>query len=94
MGLFDFLFGSDGSSTMSCSMLALIPQSGDFSGATLGVRSVALLQVPKPAGNLLITSFELGTIVLSRPMGLNDYFYNKLPKSCTTQNFSLPLQAN
>ena len=30
-----------------CSMLALIPQSGDFSGATLGVRSVALLQVPK-----------------------------------------------
>jgi len=33
------------------SMLALIPQSGDFSGATLGVRSVALLQVPKPVGN-------------------------------------------
>ena len=29
------------------SMLALIPQSGDFSGAVLGVRSVALLQVPK-----------------------------------------------
>ena len=28
-----------------CSMLALIPQSGDFSGAALGVRSVALLQV-------------------------------------------------
>ena len=27
------------------SMLALIPQSGDFSGAALGVRSVALLQV-------------------------------------------------
>ena len=27
------------------SMLALIPQSGDFSGAVLGVRSVALLQV-------------------------------------------------
>ena len=26
---------------------SLIPQSGDFSGATLGVRSVALLQVPK-----------------------------------------------
>ena len=34
------------------SMLALIPQSGDFSGAALGVRSVALLQVPKPPGNL------------------------------------------
>ena len=32
------------------SMLALIPQSGDFSGAALKVRSVALLQVPKPAG--------------------------------------------
>ena len=31
------------------SMLALIPQSGDFSGATLGVRSVALLQVAKLA---------------------------------------------
>ena len=30
-----------------CSMLALIPQSGDFSGAALGVRSVALLQVAK-----------------------------------------------
>ena len=28
-------------------MLALIPQSGDSSGATLGVRSVALLQVTK-----------------------------------------------
>ena len=27
------------------SMLALIPQSGDSSGAALGVRSVALLQV-------------------------------------------------
>ena len=33
------------------SMLALIPQSGDFSDATLGVGSVALLQVPKPVGN-------------------------------------------
>ena len=33
------------------SMLALIPQSGDFSGATLGVRSVALLQVPKLTEN-------------------------------------------
>ena len=31
----------------NCSMLALIPQSGDSSGATLGVRSVALLQVTK-----------------------------------------------
>ena len=29
------------------SMLALIPQSGDFSGAALAVRSVALLQVAK-----------------------------------------------
>ena len=75
-------------------MLALIPQSGDSSGAALGVRAVALLQVPKPAGNLLITSFELGTIVLSRPIGLNDNFYNKLPKSSTTQNISLPLQSN
>ena len=28
-----------------CSMLALIPQSGNSSGAALGVRSVALLQV-------------------------------------------------
>ncbi len=79
---------------MFCSMLALIPQNGDSSGAALGVRFVALLQVPKPTGNLLITSFELGTIVLSRSMGLNDYFYNKLPKSCTIQNFSLPLQSN
>ena len=34
------------------SMLALIPQSGDFSGATLGVRSVALLQVAKPTACL------------------------------------------
>ena len=34
------------------SMLALIPQSGDFSGATLGVRSVALRQVPKLAARL------------------------------------------
>jgi hypothetical protein len=33
-------------------MLALIPQSGDFSGAALGVRSVALLQVPKLAALL------------------------------------------
>ena len=33
------------------SMLALIPQSGDFSGATLGVRSIALLQVPKLTEN-------------------------------------------
>ena len=32
-----------------CSMLALIPQSGDFSGAALGVRSVALLQVAELA---------------------------------------------
>ena len=31
--------------SLFCSMLALIPQSGDFSGAALGVRSVALLQV-------------------------------------------------
>ena len=38
--------------SLSCSMLALIPQSGDFSGATLGVRSVALLQVPKLAAYL------------------------------------------
>ena len=29
-----------------CAMLALIPQSGDSSGTALGVRSVALLQVP------------------------------------------------
>ena len=36
-----------------CSMLALIPQSGDFSGAALGVRSFALIQVPKPTGNLV-----------------------------------------
>ena len=34
------------------SMLALIPKSGDFPGTTLGVRSVALLQVPKFAGDL------------------------------------------
>ena len=33
------------SGRLICSMLALIPQSGDFSGAALGVRSVALLQV-------------------------------------------------
>jgi hypothetical protein len=33
-------------------MLALIPQSGDFSGAVLGGRSVALLQVPKLAALL------------------------------------------
>ena len=32
-------------------MLALIPQSGDYLGAALGVRSVALLQVPKLVGN-------------------------------------------
>ena len=38
-----------------CSMLALIPQSGDFSGATLGVRSVALLQVPKWSASLRLT---------------------------------------
>ena len=31
--------------SLFCSILALIPQSGDFSGAALGVRSVALLQV-------------------------------------------------
>ena len=34
--------------SLFCSMLALFPQSGDSSGAALGVRSVALLQVPKP----------------------------------------------
>ena len=34
-------------------MLALIPQSGDSSGAALGVRSVALLQVQKLVGNFL-----------------------------------------
>ena len=33
------------SGRLTCSMLALIPQSGDFAGAALGVRSVALLQV-------------------------------------------------
>ena len=33
------------SGRLICSMLALIPQSGNFSGAALGVRSVALLQV-------------------------------------------------
>ncbi len=33
-------------------MLALIPQSGDSSGAALGVRSVALLQVAKLQGNV------------------------------------------
>ena len=33
------------SGRLICSMLELIPQSGDFSGAALGVRSVALLQV-------------------------------------------------
>ena len=37
--------------SLFCSMLALIPQSGDSSGAALGVRSVALLQVPKSVGN-------------------------------------------
>ena len=35
--------------SLFCSVLALIPQSGDFSGAALGVRSVALLQVAKLA---------------------------------------------
>ena len=30
------------------------------------------IDAPKPAGKLLITSFELGTIILSRPMGSND----------------------
>ena len=36
-------------------MLALIPKSGDFPGTTLGVRSVALLQVPKPASRFSYT---------------------------------------
>ena len=36
-------------------MLALIPQSGTSSGAALGVRSVALLQVAKPTDNLSYT---------------------------------------
>ena len=36
-------------------MLALIPQSGDFSGAALGVRSVALLQVAKLVGHFSYT---------------------------------------
>ena len=31
--------------SLFCSMLALFPQSGESSGAVLGVRSVALLQV-------------------------------------------------
>ena len=35
-------------------MLALIPQSGDFSGAALGVRSVALLQVAKLPQNTIM----------------------------------------
>ena len=33
--------------------IALIPHYGDSSDAILGVRSVALLQVPKPTGNLV-----------------------------------------
>ena len=33
-------------------MLVLDPQSGDSSGTSLGVRSVALLQIAKPVGNL------------------------------------------
>ena len=36
-------------------MLALISQSGNSSGAALGVRSVALLQVAKPTDNLSYT---------------------------------------
>ena len=41
--------------SLFCSMLALIPQSGDFSGAVLGVRSVALLQVAKLVGHFSYT---------------------------------------
>ena len=40
------------SGRLICSMLALIPQSRDFSGAALGVRSIALLQVAKIAVRL------------------------------------------
>ena len=47
--------------SLFCSMLALIPQSGDFSGATLGVRSVALLQVPK-----LLDPFDTKTLLCRR----------------------------
>ena len=36
-------------------MLALIPQSGNSSGAALGVRSVALLQVTKLLGRFSYT---------------------------------------
>ena len=41
------------SGRLICSMLALIPQSGDFSGAALGVRSVVLLQVAYSAGDFI-----------------------------------------
>ena len=38
--------------SLFCSMLMLIPLSGDSSGILLGVRSVALLQVAKLEGNV------------------------------------------
>ena len=47
-------------------MLALFPQSGDSSGATLGVRSVALLQVASFAGNMLPKSLKTHKIALNQ----------------------------
>jgi hypothetical protein len=46
-------------------MLALIPQSGDSSGAALGVRSVALLQIPKlPTTHLNLFPQKLQKLLL------------------------------
>ena len=56
-------------------MLALIPQSGDFSGATLGVRSVALLQVAKLAE--ILTKGVLSLFVLLKGVIIS-IFYKKI----------------
>ena len=69
---------------------SLIPQRGDFSGATLGVRSVALLQVPK-----LLDSFDTKKLLCRRFL---QYIIrkccNNTTNSCIIHDFSLPLRPN
>ena len=77
-------------------MLALFPQSGDSSGAVLGVRSVALLQVAKLVGRFSYTKGILR--VYKRQVHSNmllsfaKYFSQNWHNSCTYQKKIVPLR--
>ncbi len=72
--------------SLFCSVLALIPQSGDFSGAALGVRSVALLQVAKLAE--LLTKGVLSLFVLFQGVIISIFYKKNTRKTSINSTFA------